>query len=64
MRGSEVEVLHVSKKAEVTLKSEKSHLYILGIQSTIAWENPEANRLHFEKLIKQCPSPFEVTQKP
>jgi hypothetical protein len=42
MRGSEVEVSHVSEKAEVTLKSGKSHLHILGIQSTIAWENPEA----------------------
>ena len=50
MRGSEVEVTQVSEKSEVTSKSEKPHLHILGIQSTIAWENPEANRLHFEKL--------------
>jgi len=37
----------------VTLKSGKSHLHILGIQSTIAWENPEANWLHFEKQIRE-----------
>jgi len=52
-RGNEVEVSHVSKKPEVTLKSGKSHLHILGIQSTIAWENPEANWLHFEKQIRE-----------
>jgi omega-amidase len=52
-RGNEVEVSHVSKKPEVTLKSGKSHLHILGIQSTIVWENPEANRLHFEKQIRE-----------
>jgi omega-amidase len=52
-RGNEVEVSQVSEKAEVTLKSEKPHLHILGIQSTIAWENPEANRLHFEKQIRE-----------
>jgi omega-amidase len=52
-RGNEVEVSHVSEKSEVTSKSEKSHLHILGIQSTIAWENPEANRLHFEKQIRE-----------
>ena len=43
-RGNEV---------EVTLKSGKPHLHILGIQSTIAWENPEANWLHFEKQIRE-----------
>jgi omega-amidase len=53
MRGSEVEVSQVSEKSEVTLKSEKPHLHLLGIQSTVAWENPEANRLHFEKQIRE-----------
>ena len=55
-RGNEVEVSQVSEKSEVTQvleKSGKSHLHILGIQSTIAWENPEANWLHFEKQIRE-----------
>ena len=53
MRGSEVEVSQVSEKSEVTLKSEKPHLHLLGIQSTVAWENPEANRVNFEKQIRE-----------
>jgi predicted amidohydrolase len=61
MRGNEVEVSQVSEKAEVTLKSGKSHLHILGIQSTIAWENPEANRLHFEKQIRGNVKKFPET---
>jgi hypothetical protein len=55
-RGTKVEVSQVLEKAEVTQvlgKSGKSHLHILGIQSTIAWENPEANWLHFEKQIRE-----------
>ena len=60
-RGNEVEVSQVSEKAEVTLKSEKPHLHILGIQSTIAWENPEANRLHFEKQIREGVKNFPKT---
>ena len=60
-RGNKVEVTHVSKKAEVTLKSEKSHLHLLGIQSTIAWENPEANRLDFEKQIREGVKKFPET---
>ena len=49
-------MLHVLKKAEVTQvleKSGKPHLQLLGIQSNIAWENPEANRLNFEKQIRE-----------
>ena len=61
MTGNEVEVSQVSEKSEVTLKSEKPHLHILGIQSTIAWENPEANRLHFEKQIREGVQKFPET---
>ena len=61
MRGSEVEVTQVSEKSEVTSKSGKSHLHILGIQSTIAWENPEANRVNFEKQIREGFKKFPET---
>ena len=61
MRGNEVEVSQVLGKSEVTSKSEKPHLHILGIQSTIAWENPEANRLHFEKQIREGVMKFSET---
>jgi omega-amidase len=61
MRGNEVEVSQVSEKSEVTLKSGKSHLHLVGIQSTIAWENPEANRLHFEKQIREGVKKFPET---
>ena len=47
-----VEVSQVSEKSEVTLKSGKSHLHLLGIQSNVDWENPEANRVNFEKKIR------------
>ncbi|MDA0732275.1 MAG: hypothetical protein O2852_05505 [Bacteroidetes bacterium] len=60
-RGNEVEVSHVSEKSEVTSQSEKPHLYILGIQSTIAWENREANRLHFEKQMRKGVKKFPET---
>ena len=60
-RGKEVEVSHVSEKSEVTLKSGKSHLHILGIQSDIAWENPEANKLDFEKQIREGVKKFSET---
>ena len=60
-RGSEVEVSQVSEKSEVTLKSRKSHLHILGIQSTIAWENPEANTVNFEKQIREGVQKFPET---
>ena len=59
--GNKGVVSHVSEKHEVTLKSGGSHLYILGIQSTIAWENPEANRLHFEKQIREGVKKFPET---
>jgi predicted amidohydrolase len=52
-RGNEVEVSHGSEKSEVTLKSGKSHLHILGIQSNIVWENHKANRVNFEKQIRE-----------
>ena len=41
------------KEVEVTLKSGKSQLHILGIQSNVVWENPEANRVNFEKQIRE-----------
>ena len=52
-RGNKGVVSHISEKPEVTLKSEKPHLHLLGIQSNIAWENPEANRINFEKQIRE-----------
>ena len=64
MSGNEVEVSQVSEKSEVTQvleKSGKPHLHLLGIQSTIAWENPEANRLHFEKQIREGVQKFPET---
>ena len=69
-RGNEVEVSHVSEKSEVTqvleksevtLKSGKPHLHLLGIQSNVVWENPEANRLNFEKQIKEGVMKFSET---
>ena len=61
MRGNKGLVSQVLGKSEVTSQSEKPHLYILGIQSTIAWENPEANRLHFEKQIRKGVKKFPET---
>ena len=51
----------MSEKSKVTLKSKKPQLYLLGIQSTIVWENPEANRLHFEKQIRKGVKKFPDT---
>jgi omega-amidase len=46
-------VSRVSEKPKVTLKSVNPQLHLLGIQSTIVWENPEANRVNFEKKIRE-----------
>ena len=43
------------------MKSKKSHLHLLGIQSTIAWENPEVNRVNFEKKIRESVVTFPET---
>jgi len=59
--GNEVEVSQVLEKSEVTLKSGKSHLHLLGIQSNIAWENPEVNRVNFEKQIREGVKKFSET---
>ncbi|MBT6174033.1 MAG: nitrilase family protein [Flavobacteriales bacterium] len=32
--------------------SSKSQLHILGLQSNLAWENPESNRVNFEQKIR------------
>ena len=59
--GKEVEVSQVSKKSDVTLKSGKSHLHILGIQSNVVWENPESNRVNFEQKIRSSLLEFPET---
>ena len=42
-------------------KSCKSQLHILVIQSNIVWENPESNRLDFEKQIREGVKKFPET---
>lgn len=59
--GNKEVVPCVSEKSKVTLKSKKPQLHLLGIQSDIAWENPEANRLHFEKQIREGVKKFPET---
>ena len=61
MRGKDGVVSNASEKSEVTLKSENPHLHLLGIQSNIVWENPEANRVNFEKQIREGVKNFPET---
>ena len=42
----------MSSRRSGSSNSSKSQLHILGLQSNLAWENPESNRVNFEQKIR------------
>ena len=47
--------------SSITSNSSKSQLHILGLQSNVVWENPEANRINFELKIRSSLLEFPET---
>ena len=47
--------------SSIASNSSKSQLHILGPQSNVVWENPEANRINFEQKIRSSLLEFAET---